>query len=66
MISTSDWTSKDSSFNYEKMFDSIVDLFKTDPMDPWAVETLEWLQWSLFFSSLSVRGSNGHFQGCVW
>jgi hypothetical protein len=44
MLSTSDWTSKDGSYDYEKMFDSIVDLFETDPTDPWVVETLEWLQ----------------------
>jgi hypothetical protein len=43
LISASDWTIKDGSYDYETMFNNIVLLFEADPTDPWAVETLEWL-----------------------
>ncbi|KAF7372526.1 hypothetical protein MVEN_00114700 [Mycena venus] len=47
-ISVSDWTPKEGSYNYETMFNNIVLLFEADPTDPWAIETLEWLQNGVF------------------
>ncbi|KAK7021003.1 hypothetical protein R3P38DRAFT_3318280 [Favolaschia claudopus] len=48
MISTSEWTEKDGSYKYDKMFDNVLALFEADETDPWAVETLEWLQNGVF------------------
>ncbi|KAJ7666671.1 hypothetical protein DFH06DRAFT_1383929 [Mycena polygramma] len=44
MISTSDWDAFDGLFSYTDMWDAIMALFKTDPQDPWAVDTLAWYQ----------------------
>jgi hypothetical protein len=44
ILSTSDWDTLDGLFNYEDMFEAIFALFKTNPQDPWAVETLAWYQ----------------------
>ncbi|KAJ7619921.1 hypothetical protein DFH06DRAFT_1341755 [Mycena polygramma] len=44
MISTSDWEAFDSLFSYPDMWDAIMALFKSDPQDPWAVDTLAWYQ----------------------
>ncbi|KAJ7486556.1 hypothetical protein FB451DRAFT_771356 [Mycena latifolia] len=56
MISTSDWTVKDGAYNYEKLFNSVVELFENDPADPWVVDTLNWFQDGVF-SSVEVSGS---------
>ncbi|KAK6997152.1 hypothetical protein R3P38DRAFT_2563754, partial [Favolaschia claudopus] len=48
MISTSEWTEKDGSYKYDKMFDNVLALFEADETDAWAVETLEWLQNGVF------------------
>ncbi|KAJ6498183.1 hypothetical protein C8R47DRAFT_1212502 [Mycena vitilis] len=48
MISTSDWDRYDGLFNYTDMWDAIMALFKSDPQDPWAVETLAWYQEEVF------------------
>ncbi|KAJ7602977.1 hypothetical protein DFH06DRAFT_1257676 [Mycena polygramma] len=44
MISTSDWDRYDGLFSYTDMWDAIMALFKSDPQDPWVVETLAWYQ----------------------
>ncbi|KAJ6549819.1 hypothetical protein B0H19DRAFT_183535 [Mycena capillaripes] len=47
MLSTSAWTSKDGKYDYEKLFDNIVQLCEPNPEDPddlWAVETFAWYQ----------------------
>ncbi|KAJ7119212.1 hypothetical protein C8R43DRAFT_1137099 [Mycena crocata] len=57
MISTSDWGTKDGKYNYERLFESVVALFETNPTSPWVVETLEWYQKSVF-GSMSSSGSS--------
>ncbi|KAJ7462487.1 hypothetical protein FB451DRAFT_1180780 [Mycena latifolia] len=58
LISASDWTSKEGSYNYEKMFDEVVHLFEDDPTDPWVVETLKWFQEYAPSTSRSVVTDN--------
>ncbi|KAJ6523311.1 hypothetical protein B0H19DRAFT_652268 [Mycena capillaripes] len=41
MISTFDWKTKDCVYNYQKLFDYVLDLF-ADANDRWAIETLDW------------------------
>ncbi|KAJ6516980.1 hypothetical protein DFH09DRAFT_1332652 [Mycena vulgaris] len=48
LISTSDWTAKDGSYNYEKLFNAVVALFEDDPTDPWVIDTLTWYQERVF------------------
>ncbi|KAJ7753920.1 hypothetical protein DFH07DRAFT_959996 [Mycena maculata] len=48
MLSTSEWTPTDGSYEYGEMFDAVVRLFKKDPTKPWAVDTLEWLRRHVF------------------
>ncbi|KAJ7714857.1 hypothetical protein B0H16DRAFT_1477780 [Mycena metata] len=43
MLSTSDWTTKEGAYNYERMFNSVVKLFK-NKTDPWVVDTLAFYQ----------------------
>ncbi|KAJ7849746.1 hypothetical protein B0H13DRAFT_2402198 [Mycena leptocephala] len=50
ILSTSDWDTLDGLFNYEDMLEAILALFKTNPQDPWAVETLAWYQESSVLS----------------
>ncbi|KAJ7743887.1 hypothetical protein B0H14DRAFT_3514798 [Mycena olivaceomarginata] len=47
MLGTKEWVSRDSSYDYTKVFDRIVALFAI-PDDPWAKETLEWYQREVF------------------
>ncbi|KAJ6556399.1 hypothetical protein B0H19DRAFT_141933 [Mycena capillaripes] len=47
MISTSDWKTKDCVYNYQKLFDSVLDLF-ADAKDRWAIETLDWFTQGVF------------------
>ncbi|KAJ7156269.1 hypothetical protein C8R46DRAFT_1226496 [Mycena filopes] len=49
MISTSDWTTKDQAFNYERMFKSIQALF-ADETDPWVIDILGFYQRQVFGS----------------
>ncbi|KAJ7471007.1 hypothetical protein FB451DRAFT_1399756 [Mycena latifolia] len=51
MVSNADCSSKDGSYNYEKMFNRVVKLFEDDPTDPWVVETLQWFQKGVFGSA---------------
>ncbi|KAJ7678370.1 hypothetical protein B0H17DRAFT_1206824 [Mycena rosella] len=48
MLSTSDWTPKDGTYDYEKLFNQVVKLFEDDPADPWVIETLQWYQDGVF------------------
>ncbi|KAJ6566487.1 hypothetical protein B0H19DRAFT_1257696 [Mycena capillaripes] len=51
MLSTSAWTIKDGKYDYEKLFNNIVELFQSDPKHPddvWAAETLAWYQNGVF------------------
>ncbi|KAJ6566116.1 hypothetical protein B0H19DRAFT_1257391 [Mycena capillaripes] len=51
MLSTSAWTIKDGKYDYEKLFNDIVELFQRDPKHPddvWAAETLAWYQNGVF------------------
>ncbi|KAJ7736774.1 hypothetical protein DFH07DRAFT_966756 [Mycena maculata] len=48
MLSTSEWSPTDGSYEYGEMFDAVVRLFKKDPTNPWAVDTLEWYQRHVF------------------
>ncbi|KAJ6572483.1 hypothetical protein DFH09DRAFT_1362442 [Mycena vulgaris] len=57
MISSADWSIKDGSYDYEKLFTSVVALFETDPADPWVVETLAWLQQAVFGSAQATDAS---------
>ncbi|KAJ7222725.1 hypothetical protein B0H12DRAFT_1241080 [Mycena haematopus] len=59
LLSTSDWTIKDGSYDYEAMFNNIVLLFEADPTDPWAVETLEWLTKGVFGGGDASDDENG-------
>lgn len=43
MLSTADWAVKDGAYNYQKLFNKVVKLFKKDN-DPWVVDTLKWYQ----------------------
>ncbi|KAF7371651.1 hypothetical protein MVEN_00020900 [Mycena venus] len=47
MLSTSDWTSCDVKYNYEDLFDNVLELFE-DPTDTWAIYTLGWFQKGVF------------------
>ncbi|KAJ6525177.1 hypothetical protein B0H19DRAFT_1276257 [Mycena capillaripes] len=47
MIGTSDWVTRDGSYDFEDLFDRIVTLFE-DVEDPWVKETLGWLQNQVF------------------
>ncbi|KAJ7852609.1 hypothetical protein B0H13DRAFT_2359404 [Mycena leptocephala] len=55
ILSTSDWDTLDGLFNYEDMLEAILALFKTNPQDPWAVETLAWYQESSVLSPAPRR-----------
>ncbi|KAJ7939745.1 hypothetical protein B0H13DRAFT_2300450 [Mycena leptocephala] len=59
ILSTSDWDTLDGRFNYEDMSEAILSLFRTNPQDPWAVETLAWYQEQVFgpLAGSSVAGS---------
>ncbi|KAJ6478899.1 hypothetical protein C8R45DRAFT_833021 [Mycena sanguinolenta] len=48
MLSTSDWTTRDGQYNYETLFDNVLELFEA-PMDEWARDTLAWYQRRVFF-----------------
>ncbi|KAJ7750239.1 hypothetical protein B0H16DRAFT_1549981 [Mycena metata] len=47
MLSTADWAVKDGAYNYQKLFNKVVKLFKKDN-DPWVVDTLKWYQDGIF------------------
>ncbi|KAJ7756674.1 hypothetical protein B0H16DRAFT_1538682 [Mycena metata] len=49
MISTSDWTSKDGAYNYERMFKSVIKLFEKKD-DAWVTDTLAFYQRQVFGS----------------
>ncbi|KAJ7468187.1 hypothetical protein FB451DRAFT_1401433 [Mycena latifolia] len=51
MIATDDWKRQHGSYNYEELFNTIVNLL-ADPDDPWVEETLAWFQ-SIALSSRS-------------
>ncbi|KAJ7119056.1 hypothetical protein C8R44DRAFT_878566 [Mycena epipterygia] len=59
ILSTSDWTAKDGSYDYVKLFNSVVALFETDPTDAWAVDTLKWYQEGVFGSGDAALASSG-------
>ncbi|KAF7341461.1 GLOBIN domain-containing protein [Mycena venus] len=58
MLSTSDWTSRDGKYNYEDLFDNILELFE-DPTDTWAIETLGWFQKGVFGGAKVSGSDNG-------
>ncbi|KAJ7760883.1 hypothetical protein DFH07DRAFT_957414 [Mycena maculata] len=47
MLSTSEWKRKDGKYNYERLFDAVVELFK-NPAGAWTIETLAWYQKGVF------------------
>ncbi|KAJ7668961.1 hypothetical protein B0H17DRAFT_1209840 [Mycena rosella] len=55
MLCTSDWADKDGAYNYEKLFNSVVELFESDTTDPWVTETL---QWGVFGKATKSGGSS--------
>ncbi|KAJ7120188.1 hypothetical protein C8R44DRAFT_877638 [Mycena epipterygia] len=59
ILLTSDWTAKDGSYDNVKLFNSVVALFKTDPTDAWAVDTLKWYQEGVFGSGDAALASSG-------
>ncbi|KAJ7256044.1 hypothetical protein C8J57DRAFT_1721611 [Mycena rebaudengoi] len=48
LLCTTDWAARNGPFDNENFFKQIVDLFRSDPEDEWAVETLAWLQINVF------------------
>ncbi|KAF7335684.1 GLOBIN domain-containing protein [Mycena venus] len=58
MLSTSDWTSRDGKYNYEDLFDNVLELFE-DPTDTWAIETLGWFQKGVFGGAKVSGSDNG-------
>jgi hypothetical protein len=42
LCATEQWSRFDSHFDNEAFFNNIVDLFETDPSDPWVTDTLAW------------------------
>ncbi|KAJ7782538.1 hypothetical protein DFH07DRAFT_949329 [Mycena maculata] len=47
MLSTSEWKRKDGKYNYERLLDAVVELFK-NPAGAWTIETLAWYQKGVF------------------
>ncbi|KAJ7033958.1 hypothetical protein C8F04DRAFT_605830 [Mycena alexandri] len=57
LLSTADWDVLDGHFNYEDLFNAVMELF-TDPEGAtWAKETLAWYQEQIFGPSSSAAGS---------
>jgi hypothetical protein len=49
LSSCNTWAVTDGNYNAEKLFNTIVQLFESDPEEPWCIETLKWWEESVFF-----------------
>ncbi|KAJ7048754.1 hypothetical protein C8F01DRAFT_1239251 [Mycena amicta] len=57
MLSKSDWTSQDGSYDYTKLFALVLEIFAEEDVVDWSGETLAWLQ-SEVFGTLSAPSSS--------
>ncbi|KAJ7049064.1 hypothetical protein C8F01DRAFT_1186064 [Mycena amicta] len=57
MLSKSDWTSQDGSYDYTKLFALVLEIFAEEDLTDWSRETLAWLQ-SEVFGTLSAPSSS--------